>query len=165
VTSLTTRTATVADLDDIVGFAAVVIPDTYEPMIGAAYAEQLLADWWSVDRLTADLANDIVLVAVADDDPSRILGFVHLGRWNDEPVMWKLYVAPGHRGQGHGSRLVDAAIEALGPNEQTLLTEHVAANVRAAAFYEREGFAETEVVGDTGDTGPASPVWRRRRLR
>jgi ribosomal protein S18 acetylase RimI-like enzyme len=168
------RPATAADIDSIVAFAAKAIPDTYVPLLGAPHAEELLAQWWSREQLAADIAADIVLVAVphhsATEDP--IIGYVHVARLNDEPVMWKLYVAPSRRSTGHGSKLVDAAIAALGPDASTLLTEHIAANRRAGAFYEREGFVRVDdgSMNDDGDRpggaeDPAAPVWRRRLLR
>jgi RimJ/RimL family protein N-acetyltransferase len=45
-----------------------------------------------------------------------------------------------------------------------MLTEHAAANERAAAFYEREGFALVERNGEHDVDDPSAPVWRRRLL-
>jgi ribosomal protein S18 acetylase RimI-like enzyme len=79
-------------------------------------------------------------------------------------VIYKLYVHPELRSRGIGPQLVDALVRQLPPGTGRVLIEHVAANERAAAFYERQGFSvdRVEPVPD-GDPRQAT-VWRVKDL-
>jgi GNAT superfamily N-acetyltransferase len=120
------RPATPADIEDIVSFAAVAIPDTYVPLLGEPNSAELLGQWWSRDPLAVDIDCDTVVVTVPDPQLvphsaaaiEPIIGYIHVARWNDEPVMWKLYVAPSHRSAGHGAALINAAIAHWGPTRR-----------------------------------------------
>jgi GNAT superfamily N-acetyltransferase len=72
-------------------------------------------------------------------------------------LVYKLYVHPGHRGRGLGRQLLDALIRQLPADADRLYIEHFAANGRAGAFYEREGFTWK---GST-QVPPATPHWER----
>lgn len=139
-------------------FASIAVHDTYDSVAGAAYAQNLLDTWWGA-ALNPDIEEGLVLVAVHGED---IVGLTHLGTWDDEPVMWKLYVAPDRRSQGVGPQLIAGLIDLLPPDTPRLLTEHIIANDRAGRFYEREGF---EVIGtEEGDEPGLGFVWRARSL-
>jgi ribosomal protein S18 acetylase RimI-like enzyme len=161
-TDTSIRRATQQDVAAIVDFSRVVVHPVYAALIDARYADELIATWWSPQQLTADIADDVVLVAESVSGAEPFAGFVHVNTVDDDPVMWKLYVHPDCRNMGVGARLVDAVIATLPSTATSLRTEHVAANHRAARFYEREGFA---VESPTSTVfGPTDPVWRRRPL-
>jgi ribosomal protein S18 acetylase RimI-like enzyme len=61
-----------------------------------------------------------------------------------------------------GRRLIDALVAQLPLDAERICVEHFAANERAAAFYEREGFT-VDRVEPSGDPRRAV-VWRSRRL-
>ena len=74
----------------------------------------------------------------------------------------QLYVAPGHTGQGIGTRLVDLARRRR-PEGLQLWT--FASNVGAQRFYERHGFVAVETTDGSGNEEGAPDiryVWPRR---
>lgn len=79
-------------------------------------------------------------------------------------MVYKLYLHPRHRGRGLDPQLIAALIGKLPGNADRLHIEHFAANDRAGAFYERQGFIVERV--DPSATGdPAlDVVWRARDL-
>ncbi len=156
---ITIRAATLADRPAIDQLADVAVHDTYDPVAGPAYAQDLLDTWWG-SALDPDIEAGQVLVAI---DGEELVGVAHLGEWDEEPVMWKLYISPDRRSQGIGVMLVDGLIDLLPPETPRLLTEHIIANERAGAFYQREGF---EVTGtEQGDEPGLGFVWRARQLQ
>ena len=136
-----------------------MVHDTYDRLATVEYANELLQDWWG-PALHPSVVSGSVYIAVADDD---VIGLAHVGEWNGEPALWKLYVAPGRRRDGLGRRLIDAVIAALPTNTPRLLTEHIAANIKAERFYVREGFARTGIDEDTDDPRTWT-VWRAKPL-
>lgn len=165
------RRATEEDVNSIRVFGKVVLDDTYAPIVSAAYADEMLARWWSADELRSYISNEILLIALeapgadgADhgDGATSVIGLVNIGTFDAEPVMWKLYVHPDHRSCGIGPRLIDAGLVELDDTATVLRTEHIVANRRVVAFYERNGFAFESVSGDPDD--PISTVWRSRAL-
>lgn len=97
------------------------------------------------------LHDSVRLVAV---DAGTIVGMAEVGKCDGEPVLWKLYVAPGRRSAGIGPTLLNGVVAGLPVGTVRLLTEHIVENERAADFYQREGFA---VLEDGSDI-----VWRAR---
>jgi GNAT superfamily N-acetyltransferase len=99
----------------------------------------------------------MVVVAEADGE---LAGVGQRGRRGADHVVYKLYVHPGHRGRGLGQLLLDALAGRLPADADRLCVEHFAANERAGAFYEREGFTVDRVEpGPSGDPALAI-VWR-----
>lgn len=155
------RRAGVADLDEVAAFGATVVPAHYEPILGPEAARLQVSTWWSPDRLAAaQAAGNLHLV----ERDGRVVGVAEVGTWHDEPVVWKLYVHPDARGRGVGRALLQTVVDLLPAGAPRVLLEHVAGNVRAAAFYEREGFVHlrTDPAPD-GDPATAT-VWRVRDL-
>lgn len=152
------RPATAADLPAIATLARRVLPDTYEPLVGSSYVSSLMADWWG-PTLAAAVADDLVHVAIAD---GGVVGMVELGTFAGEPAVWKLYVERAYRHRGIGHALLAAVRATLHPAVDRLLIEHIAANVDAARFYEREGFVE--VRREPADDDRLTTVWRARPI-
>lgn len=153
------RRAGVADLDAVAAFGAAVVPAHYEPILGAEAARRQVDDWWTTERLAAaQAAGDLHLV----EQDGRVVGVAEVGTWQDEPVLWKLYVHPDVRGRGVGPALLRAVVAALPAGTERLLLEHFAGNTRAAAFYEREGFTHLRTDPAPDGDPAAATVWLSR---
>lgn len=138
------------------------IPAHYTPLIGPEAASGQVRLWWDETRLAAAVADGLLVVAELD---GRLVGVGQRGRLGTDHVVYKLYVHPALRGRGLGPRLLDAITRRLPADADRLWIEHYAANARAGAFYEREGFTVRRVEPDpTGDPALAV-VWRARTLR
>lgn len=153
-----------ADEHDVAGiceFGETYIPQHYAPLIGAAAAEDQVRTWWNRTHLGAAVNRGLVVVA---EHEGRLVGVGQRGRRETDHVIYKLYLHPQYRGRGLGPRLIDALISQLPDDADQIYIEHFAANERATAFYEREGFAVQGIEpSPTGD--PAlTVVWRARRL-
>lgn len=151
-----------AERDDVLAicqFGAAVIPPHYAPLIGMDAAEEQVRQWWNETCIDEAVAEGLVVVAEA---AGQLVGVGQRGRYGVDHVVYKLYVAPQHRGRGLGPRLLDALTRQLPISAERLHIEHFAANERAAAFYERAGFAVQRIeASPTGDPGRAV-VWRAR---
>jgi ribosomal protein S18 acetylase RimI-like enzyme len=148
------RLAQPTDLDAIAQFAERVVHDTYDRLVGHEYATELRREWWS-GTLAESVDAGLVHVAV---DGGEVVGLVERGTIDGEPVIWKLYVDAGRRGQGTGAQLLRIAVAAVDASSNRVLLEHIAANVDAARFYEREGF---DVIRIDVTANPATDVvWR-----
>ena len=147
------------DVEAICGFGAQVIPDHYAPLIGDEAAAAQVRDWWSVERIGAAVAAGLVVVA---ERAGTIVGVGQRGTDGRAPVIYKLYLAPEARGHGLGRRLIDALVAQLPPDADRIRVEHFAANERAGAFYEREGFVVERI--EPGPTEALGVVWRVRGL-
>jgi GNAT superfamily N-acetyltransferase len=159
--ALVLRDARLDDVPAIRRFGEANIPPHYTPLIGARAADSQVRQWWSDDHLGHAVAAGLVILA---ESGGEVVGVAQRGRAGAAHVVYKLYVHPEHRGQGLGRQLLDAVIARLPPDVDRLWIEHVAANTRAGAFYEREGYAVDRVdAHPSGDPGLAT-VWRSRAL-
>ena len=156
------RNAELEDLDAIVAFGSAVIPRYYTPILGERAAQAQLA-WWSLDRMAPAVEADRVHVAATDRD---VVGVCQTGELAGEQVIWKMYLAPEHRGRSLGVELLRQAIASLPPGAGHVHVEHFAGNTRAAKFYEREGFTVIRTdPAPTGESPNSAIIWRRRQLR
>jgi RimJ/RimL family protein N-acetyltransferase len=148
------RDAVPADIAAICRFGEEHIPPLYTPLIGEETAREQLR-FWTATQITRTVTRGLVVVAEAQDG---IVGVGQRGRrdpaTDSEHVIYKLYLHPDFRGHGIGPRLTDALIARM--NTDKVHIEHFAANVRAGAFYEREGFAVERAEQDI--------VWRSRAV-
>ncbi len=155
------RAAGPADVAAICRFGETHVPPHYGPLIGAAAAHGQVRAWWNEAHIGAAVSEGLVVIARAD---GRLVGVGQRGRNGADHVIYKLYLDPGHRGQGLGPRLIDALISQLPADADRVYIEHFVANERAGAFYERIGFTvETIDPSPTGDVGLGT-VWRVRPL-
>jgi GNAT superfamily N-acetyltransferase len=158
---LVIRSAGVADVDRVCAFGETHIRPHYTPIIGARAADQQVATWWNRAQILSAAAESRLVLAEAH---GTVVGVAQHGRHGADVVLYKLYLDPRYRGQGLGPRLIAAVIDALPPEVGRLCVEHIAGNVRAAAFYEREGFTVERVErGAPGGSG-IDVVWRARAV-
>ena len=155
------REARAGDVEAICRFGEAHIPPHYTPLIGTAAAEEQVRLWWNETYVGSAVAAGLVVVAESD---GRLVGVGQRGRAGADHVVYKLYVHPRHRGRRIGPQLLDALTRRLPPDADRLYIEHVMANERAGAFYERAGFRVDRVEpSPTGDPARAV-VWRVRQL-
>lgn len=155
------RDAVRDDVAAICQFGEVHIRPHYTPLIGAQAADAQVRRWWN--EVAIDAAVCAGLVVVAEDD-GRLVGVGQRGRDGHDQVIYKLYVEPGLRGGGWGPRLVEALIRQMPSDADRVCVEHFAANVRAGAFYEREGFTVERVEPSASGDPALDVVWRARQL-
>lgn len=155
------RAAEDEDVAAICGFGEVHIRPHYAPLIGAAAADEQVREWWNEAVIGAAVAAGLVIVAEAD---GRLVGVGQRGRAGADHVVYKLYLHPEFRGCGQGPRLIDALIRELPADADRLYIEHFAANERAGAFYEREGFAVHRIEPSRTGNPALAVVWRVRDL-
>lgn len=153
------RAAEPHDVPAICAFGAAHVGRHYEPLIGARAAEEQVRRWWNETEIAAAVARGVVVVA---ETGGRIVGVGQRGRNGPDHVVYKLYVHPEQRGRGLGPRLLAALIGQLPADAVRLYIEHFAANERAGAFYEREGFVVERI--EPGSTEALGVVWRVREL-
>ena len=150
-----------ADVVAIRDFGEAHIRDHYAPLIGVEAADAQVRTWWNDEHLTSAITGGTVIVA---RDRSRVVGVAQWGRLGADPVIYKLYVHPEFRGGGLGPQLIARLIDDLPADAERVFVEHVAANERAAAFYEREGFAVERVDQHVSGSPALDQVWRVRAL-
>lgn len=152
------RPATPEDVGAILAFAADVVPPHYASILGVEAAQAQLR-WWTRDRMVPAILARRVHLAV---DGDTLVGVCETGEFAGEPVIWKLYLAPGVRGRSLGADLLRHAIDALPDGTGAVLVEHFAGNTRAGAFYQREGFEVVRTEGAGSGDPNAAVVWRKR---
>lgn len=148
--------------DDVAGicqFGEAHIRDHYAPIIGDGPANAQVQHWWNETHVGEAVRAGLVVIAEAD---GQIVGVGQRGRNGADHVIYKLYVHPEHRGRGIGPRLMDGLVRQLPPDVDRLYIEHFAANERAGAFYDREGFTVERI--ESGPTDALAVVWRVRRV-
>jgi ribosomal protein S18 acetylase RimI-like enzyme len=155
------REAGTHDVDEIHRFGERVLPPHYTPLIGAVAAQGQVDTWWKPTQIQAAVTQRLMVVAEAD---GQVVGVGERGRYGDDHVIYKLYVAPEQRGHGLGPRLIAALVEQLPADVERLYIEHFAANERAGAFYEREGYAVERTEPSPNGDPALAVVWRVRRL-
>lgn len=155
------RNAGPGDVVAICEFGEAHVRPHYTPLIGAAAADAQVRNWWNEDRIGAAVDAGLMVIAEA---AGQLVGVGQRGRNGAEHVIYKLYIHPEYRGHGLGPRLIDALITQLPAGVDRLYIEVFAANERAGAFYEREGFTVQRIEpSSTGDPALAI-VWRARDL-
>jgi GNAT superfamily N-acetyltransferase len=158
---LVIRTAEVGDVGQLCAFGETHIRPHYRPLIGAKAADEQVTRWWNPAQMLLAVSQGRVIVAEARD---RVVGVAQHGRNGADVVIYKLYLDPRYQGKGLGPRMIAAVIDALPSGVGRLCVEHFAGNIRAASFYEREGFAVERVERSGAGTSGLDIVWRVRAL-
>lgn len=133
------RKAVESDVEAVRAVGHAAWPATYGPLFGDEYVERGLARWWDV----ASVRRQIVAGATyAAEQEGAVIGVAVIGRLDEVPFLWKLYVVPDRQTTGAGTALLDAVIADLGPADDKLWLDHAEGNDHAHRFYERHGFRE-----------------------
>jgi GNAT superfamily N-acetyltransferase len=155
------RDAEPRDVARICEFGATHVPPHYAPLIGPEAAEAQVRNWWTEAQIGAAVARGLVVVAEVGHE---IVGVGQRGRNGEDHVVYKLYVHPEQRGRRLGPQILAALVRQLPDDADRLYIEHFAANARAGAFYEREGYAVDRVEASTSGDPALDQVWRVRQL-
>jgi GNAT superfamily N-acetyltransferase len=156
---VTVRRAVEGDLDAVLAVGHRTWPPTYEPLAGADYVAMGLAKWWSAEATRPLIDAGRVTVAEVDGE---VVGVAAAGPLDGRLVLWKLYVLPGHQGEGIGAALLDAVVDEARGRYAQLRLAYLDGNERAGRFYSRHGFVEVE--RETGSGGLPDSVWMERQL-
>ncbi|MEU9686557.1 GNAT family N-acetyltransferase [Amycolatopsis japonica] len=112
----------------------------YAPLIGDEEAARQVRMWWNTANIAGAVARGAVVIA---EDGGRLAGVGQRGLDGGEHVIRKLYTLPRYRGLG--SRLLEVLIGRLPADAGRVYAEHLVADERAGAFFEREGFTVERV--------------------
>lgn len=151
-----------AEQADVPGIRAVGLacwPATYG-FAGQDFIDHGLATWWSPQATIDSLLHSVVLLA---QDGEQIVAMASMQTTGPVPVIWKLYVLPGHRATGIGTALLEALIARLDQSAHAVELEYVDGNQAAASFYAARGFIETTRQAGEHPGWPAT-VWMRKTL-
>lgn len=149
------RAATTEDAPAVEAVAAAAWEHDYPAVLNRDRPAEAARDWYDAERLRRDIDDPAHVVQVAERD-DRVIGFVHAfaaatdtaGR--DDGTILRLYVHPDARGEGVGSKLLDAAHNVLADRGCDRVRAMVlAANEAGRAFYAASGFEETDETGTT----------------
>lgn len=148
------RPATRDDIGGIVRIAERSWEHDYPDILSRETAAEGVHEWYSEGRLASELRGEDARIFVAEDGDG-VMGFVHTARTDGEGDVLRLYVDPGHRGEGIGSALLDRAVEYLfDRGAERVRAMVLAANEPGHEFYRTQGFErapeteETEIAGD-----------------
>lgn len=149
------RAATTEDATAVEAVAAAAWEHDYPAVLNRDRPAEAARDWYDAERLRRDIDDPAYVVQVAERG-DQVVGFVHAfaaamdTTERDEGTVLRLYVHPDARGEGVGSRLLDAARDELVDRGCDRIRAMVlAANETGRAFYEACGFEETEETGTT----------------
>ncbi|GGL44074.1 GNAT family N-acetyltransferase [Phycicoccus endophyticus] len=152
------RRAGADDIEAVVAFGTAVVPPHYTPILGPRAALAQL-DWWTREYLEPAVQAGRVHVATVGDE---LAGVCQTGETSSGQVIWKLYLAPSHRGHSLGVDLLRHAIAVLPAVVDHVDVEHFRGNTGAGRFYEREGFTVIRTEPAPVGSSPAGDViWRR----
>jgi GNAT superfamily N-acetyltransferase len=133
---------------------------TYDPILGPERARALTDAWHAPQTLAGEIDLPEAAFLLAEDE-GRVVGSA-LARIDDagETCLRRLYLLPEAQGTGLGARLLEEALERLGPRPAWLEVE--ASNREALGFYAARGFAMQEVRATCGGSDLASALVMRR---
>jgi ribosomal protein S18 acetylase RimI-like enzyme len=143
------RHASPEDTDAIERVAAATWRADYPEVLNRENAAEAADDWYRESTMLSAIKREDALVLVASLD-AEVVGFAHayLGEWRGD--LLRLYVAPGYRGRGVGTELLERTVADLfeaGVSEVGAMV--LADNDHGRAFYEAAGF---ELVDENAET-------------
>lgn len=142
------RPAVEADVDVLVALAAGTFRATYREICDAGEIEDYIREHFTPQEVATWIDDDRTLVAELDRRPA---GYAVLSREQapacvagPAPVqLWRIYLSEAAQGRGHGASLLHACLdEALSMGGRTVWLGVYDRNVRAVAFYQRQGFRQ-----------------------
>ena len=151
---MTIRRATADDVEGVHDVARASWTADYPDILSRETAEEGVSEWYTPERLRADLDDPRTRLFVAESD-GRVTGFAHALVDDEEGHLLRLYVHPNYRREGVGRRLFEAVREELdGLDVERVTAMVLAANDLGNAFYadlgfEKVGEGETTIGGET----------------
>lgn len=136
---LVVRPADGNDLDGVVAVGRETWPATYASIFPPDLVDLFLAKWWTKDANIPSIRAGRTFVAERDGEIVAMASHgLHEGRF----VVWKLYVRPGHQGQGVGGRLLSAMYDRARRDHDTVYLSFSDGNASAYDFARAHGFVE-----------------------
>lgn len=149
------REATHRDVADIQHVAERAWYEAHAPIIGEELTAEFLEKYYDADSLreVVDREEWITYVADAQDGGEQeVVGFVSGGPDDEEPELLhlnRIYIRPGHWGEGIGRRLLDAFEQAASERGHARIRLRVMVdNEQAVTFYESAGFDQRDEIYD-----------------
>lgn len=146
------REAAEADIEAIRRIAQKSWSTDYPDILSRETAESSVDEWYAPGELRSELSHPRSILAVAETD-GGVVGFVHAVTGDELGHVLRLYVAPDHRRQGIGRRLLDHVVDAMaGLGFDRVAALVLAENDPGVEFYRSLGFqtvdeAETRIGG------------------
>ncbi|PSP70255.1 N-acetyltransferase [Halobacteriales archaeon QH_8_67_27] len=151
------RAATPADAPAVEDVASDCWEHDYPDVISRESIREGVEEWYSVDRLQGVIEAGDALVTVAESESGDLVAFSHAVWDGDVGDVLRLYVAPGHRGEGVGRELLDETVDELvAGGAETIRAMVLAENDLGTEFYREAGF---ERVGES-ETSIADESYR-----
>lgn len=149
------RTASKQDVETLRNLLRETWHATYDSLVGEDKVAELDADWHSVEALQRQLDVPGAEFVVADTG-EEILGLAYAAQEGRRVKLHQLYVAPRAQGMGIGLSLLQEIFFCFDDADTIWLEVHPE-NLRAIAFYARQGFVEKgEVSSDRHSDVPAT---------
>jgi ribosomal protein S18 acetylase RimI-like enzyme len=151
------REATTGDVEAVQRVASASWHAAHADIAGEAVVAEFLEEYYSIQRLREDVADQSRLFLVAEDgavteSESTVVGFALALPADDDPgvfALGRIYVDPDHWGEGVGTRLLDRVEGHVRARDGSRLRLGVMAeNDRAVGFYESRGFERVEAGHD-----------------
>lgn len=123
----------------------------YDAFLGADTVAETVDEWYARDALEQSVADarerDDAAFLVAEDDHGRLVGFVHVVPWPDDPLvasLLRIYVRPDSWGEGAGTALLESLAADLESAFDRLRLVVLAENEVGVSFYESRSFERVE---------------------
>lgn len=146
------RNAVASDIPAVSTLLIETWHDTYDALLGRDKVDEITRLWHAPAVLQQQLQQRGTCFLVAESADREITGHAFAHAWN-LPILnvARLYVRPGWQRQGIGNRFLDRLI-ALYPAADKLCLSVEKGNIKAVAFYLRQGFGIVDETMEDGST-------------
>jgi GNAT superfamily N-acetyltransferase len=136
------RKATVNNVETIRSIADKTWQHAYGPILEKEQIAYMLAEIYSVEKITSQLRNDIqtYLLLIEDEKPVAFAAYSPRGEDRDIYKLHKLYCLPETQGKGYGKILINEVIKKTMEAGKHTLDLNVNRYNKAKTFYEKMGF-------------------------
>lgn len=136
------REATVADVGAIIQIAEQTWWPTYEPLLGKEQVAYMLAELYSVEKITKQIAENQQTFLLLLEDGQSVAFAGYSPREEDAGIykLHKLYCLPVTQGKGYGKILINAVAYKVIEAGKHTLDLNVNRYNNAKSFYEKMGF-------------------------
>lgn len=164
----TIRRATVEDADTVSSLGARTFSETFAHLYPPEDLETFLAYAYGLERTRNDLAHPDKATWLLEDEDGEAIGYALAGPCDlphDEVAaadgeLKRIYVLKSHQGGGRGSRLLNTALDWLGPRR--IWIGVFSENFGAQKLYGRMGFEKVgEYFFKVGETNDLEFILRR----